>query len=138
MDLFAYLGRKLLKENDPTYSIFPDEEFQELHPNAKWVIYGYYPSRDRSVGLEFWELIASLYRKYGKQDVFQYNPVFTREGGSRLSVERIDEILTDITTKSEIKRLFVWGPPPQNNMFQKWMRRISKKIGLSRDCYEIL
>ena len=96
MDLFAYLGRKILKECDPTYSIFPDERFSDLHPNAKFVVYGYFPSRDKSVGLEFWELIDSLYKKYKKDDMFKFIPVFTREGGSRLSEERIDEILSSI------------------------------------------
>ena len=38
MDLFAYLVRKLLSEVDPMYSIFPDEKFTEIHPNAKWVV----------------------------------------------------------------------------------------------------
>lgn len=53
MDLFAYLGRKILKENSPDYAIFPDEEFNEIHSDAKWIVYGYFPSRERSVGLEY-------------------------------------------------------------------------------------
>ena len=138
MDLFAYLTRKLLSEVDPMYSIFPDEKFTEIHPNAKWVVYGYFPSRDKSVGLEFCELIDQAHKKHKRDDVFQFIPVFTREGGVRLTEEKIEDILTGLLTEGDIKRVFVWGPPPQNNMFQKWMRRISKKIGLPRDCYDIL
>ena len=107
MDLFAYLVRKLLSEVDPMYSIFPDEKFTEIHLNAKWVVYGYFPSKERSVGLEFCELIAQAFKKYRRDDVFQFVPVFTREGGSRLSVAKIEEILTDIHLDREIKRVFV-------------------------------
>ena len=118
MDLFAYLGRKILKENSPDYSIFPDEKFTDLHPNAKFVVYGYFPTRDRSVGLEFCEMIDALHKIF-KSNAFQFNPVFTREGGGRLTEQKIDEILTSIYLNSIIKRLLVCGPPPQNNMFQQ-------------------
>ena len=138
MDLFAYLARKLLTENSPDYSIFPDEKFDELNSNAKWVVYGYFPSRDRSVGLEFWELINDLHIKFQKESVFKFIPVFTRDGGARLTEQNIDEILTKIYLNSVITRIFVCGPPPQNNLFQRCMRRISRKIGLPRNWYDIL
>ena len=70
--------------------------------------------------------------------MFKFIPVFTREGGFRLDEKKIYQILTKIHTKSEIQRVFVWGQPPQNNLFQKWMRRISEKISLRRDWYEVL
>ena len=138
MDLFAYLARKILKENSPNYAIFPDEEFNEIHPNAKWIIYGYFPTRERSVGLEIWELVEALHKKFNKSDVFTFIPVFTREGGSRLTEQKIGEIISGIHQLTNIKRIFVCGPPSQNNMFQKWMRDVAKKTDLPRDCYEIL
>ena len=60
MDLFAYLGRKILVQKNPSYSLFPDEKFTDISPKAKFIIYAYFPSRDSCIGIEFIEKIEQI------------------------------------------------------------------------------
>jgi NAD(P)H-flavin reductase len=46
MDLFAYIGRKLISENDERYSVFPDEQFVDLSESAQFIVYAYFPTRE--------------------------------------------------------------------------------------------
>ena len=71
MDLFAYIGRKLLKDNDPNYAIFPDEEFTDLSDEAVFEIFAYFPTREDAVGIDFVENIEKLHKKIQKRRNFQ-------------------------------------------------------------------
>jgi len=95
MDLFSYLGRKILKECASKYAMFPDEKFNEVSDDARFVIYAYFPTKDHQLGTNFVRSIENLYKKFNKAEKFKFNCVLTREGDARFENDEIIEFLND-------------------------------------------
>lgn len=63
MDLFAYILRQLVSQNEPKYEMFPGERFEDLSPSAMFVIYAYFPTRADAIGLSLIQKIEELHKK---------------------------------------------------------------------------
>jgi predicted ferric reductase len=64
--------------------------------------------------------------------------VFTREGGERLSHEKIFEILDKHSDEAKLKNVWVCGPPKMNNMFQRIRKKIMKQYEIGPDSVDIM
>lgn len=139
MDLFAYIGRKLLQENEPGYAIFPDEQFTDLSETAQFVIYATFPTREDCFGVDFIEKVEKLHHKYKKGAQFKLHLSLTKEGGQKMSNDQIIELLSDYkNTHGRINKLYVCGPPQMNVQFQKLIPVIKERTGLDNEDYAIL
>ena len=139
MDLFAYILRKLLAENDREYEMFPGETFDDLAETSKFIIYAYFPTRSESIGIDFLEKVENLHKKYGKGEKFKVNVIFTREEDEKLSDEELLQLLQDHKyTDERINKLWICGPPPMNQQFNKLSGEIKEKTGLDFEDFYIL
>ena len=139
MDLFACIGRKILSENDPRYSLFPDEHLFDLSDSAQFIVYAYYPTRADCIGIELLENIEKLYQKYGKKSMFRLNLIFTRDGGKKDTNDQIVDILSDYKNSfGRINKLWVCGPPKMSTQFQKLMPKIKENTGLGFEDFQVL
>lgn len=107
IDLFAYLVRKVIAEKDNSHSVFPGEQFDKELDEAKFVVYGYYPREKDAVAIEFCTKISAVFEKLGCGDRFKFVPVYTRDGGKRLTKEELFNILGKHKDESGIKNLWV-------------------------------
>ena len=90
-------------------------------------MFGYYPNNNHAVGLDLLVKFSDLFVHYGQEERFSFNPIFTRQGGQRLTIGNIYEMLDKANEGNELKNVWVCGPPPMNNMFQRLRRDILKK-----------
>lgn len=131
MDLFAYIGRKVLKENAAEYSLFPDEVFDDLSDTAEFVIYGYFPTKADCIGIDFVQAIERLCDKYGRKSTFTLNLILTKQDGHRHTNEELIDVISHHHKKhGRINKLWVCGPPPMNYQFQRLMPSIVEKTKL--------
>mmetsp|Transcript_29997 Transcript_29997/g.26568 ORF Transcript_29997/g.26568 Transcript_29997/m.26568 type:complete len:209 (-) Transcript_29997:135-761(-) len=108
MDLFAYLGRKLLSEERPHYAIFPDEEFRDSNDETQFIIYIYFKTVRDAIALEFLENLEKLHQKFNKGHLFKLHIIYTRSGGSKFSDDELVDLLKDYRFLSrKINKLFV-------------------------------
>ena len=139
MDLFAYIGRRILKKHNPRCAIFPDELFTDLANDAQFVIYAYFPTREDCIGIELLEAIEKLHQKHGKADMFKLNLSLTRKGGRKHNNEEIVELLSEYKQiHGRINKLWVCGPPVMNDQFQRLMPTIQERTGIENEDYAIL
>jgi len=140
MDLLAYIGRSLLKRNNPDYAIFPDERFKDLHLNARFEVFCYFTSEKASICLEFITLLEDLHDKYGVGHLFKLHLIFTREGGKKFEDDEIITLLEDYKTSfSKINKVYVCGPPPMCIQFQRLKEKFEgESIGLDGADLDIL
>ena len=139
MDLFAYLARKLLKENDPDYAIFPDENFEDLSDAAVFEVFAYFPTREEAVGIEFIESLEKLHLKFSKGGNFKLNLILTKRDGHRHSNEELIELICEFKKiHTRINKLWVCGPPPMNYQFERLMPTIIEKTELGFDDFAIM
>jgi NAD(P)H-flavin reductase len=106
--------------------------------NAKFVVYAYYPRPADAVALEFWTKIAELHAHFAVEDRFKFIPIFTQEGGKRLTQVDIFATLRKHHDHSGIKNMWVCGPPTMNNMFQEAKSKICKQFGIQLRNIDIL
>jgi NAD(P)H-flavin reductase len=137
IDLFAYLGRLLLKEKK-NQNIFENEEFETYFDKVSFVVYAYFPRESEGCCLELLRKISDFYLENGAEERFKFIPVFTRDGGERLSNEKIFEILDKHHQESKLRNLWVCGPPKMNNMFQRLRKRIMKQYEIGAGNIDIL
>lgn len=133
IDFFAYLYRLLIKERDPMKNLFYDEEFEEHFKQAHFTVYAYYPNRSEAVGYELCSNISEFYFQNRVEERFKFIPTFTQEGGNRLSKQEIIEILKKHHSEieSELKNVWVCGPPSMNNMFQRIKKDLTRDLNLN-------
>lgn len=139
MDLFAYIGRRILSKHTPRCAIFPDELFTDLANDAQFVVYSYFPTREDCIGIELLEAIEKLHKKHGKADMFKLNLSLTRKGGRKHNNEEIVELLSEYKQiHGRINKLWVCGPPVMNDQFQRLMPTIQERTGIDNEDYAIL
>jgi len=85
VDLFAYLARMLINEKSPQNNLFSQEDYEEHFKHASFTVYGYYPTRGEAIAGEFISKVAELYSHFECGDRFKFHPIFTREGGEKLT-----------------------------------------------------
>ena len=127
VDLFAYFARKLINEKCPGNSIQQGEEFDDNLQNARFTVFAYYPKKSEGVAIELCTKISELYEQFGMKERFNFNPVFTREGGARLNKDTVFEVLNSCFKNGHLKNIWVCGPPPMNNMFQRMKMEIQNE-----------
>ncbi|CAI2386100.1 unnamed protein product [Moneuplotes crassus] len=139
MDLFAYLGRRLVASHCSDYSMFADETISSKESQARFIIYAYFQTRQDCIGIEMVEKIEKLYQKYNKGEFFKLNLILTSEGGQKLDNDDIIELLQDYSmVGGGLNKLLVCGPPTMNNLFQKLTGKIIEKVGLDQCAVDIL
>lgn len=138
MDIFAYMVRKLIAERNNEGSIFPGENFDIDLNRVKFIVYAYYQNQENACGYEFTKKVADVFKKYGVEEQFQFYPKFTRSGDKRLDKKSLLELLRDYKDKGGVKRVWVCGPPPMNNMFTKYTKSVIKTLGISKNQIDIL
>uniref|UniRef100_A0A7S3KIP2 Cytochrome b5 heme-binding domain-containing protein n=1 Tax=Euplotes crassus TaxID=5936 RepID=A0A7S3KIP2_EUPCR len=139
MDLFAYLGRRLVATSCPDYSIFSDEVISTKESKAKFLIHAYFQTREDCIGIELVERIEKLYQKYNKGALFKLNLILTNRGGEKLSDDDIVELMEDYSVANGgLNKLLVCGPPPMDMQFHKLKGRIMKKTNLDLSQIDIL
>ena len=127
VDLFAYFARMLINEKSPGDNIQEGEEFDKSMQNASFTVFAYYPRESEGVALELCTKISELYEHFGMEEKFKFSPVFTREGGTRLTKDSIYEVLNPCNISNNLKNVWVCGPPPMNNMFQRLRKELQKE-----------
>jgi NAD(P)H-flavin reductase len=137
VDFFTYLGRSLLSEVN-SQNLIENEQFEDHFKKASFVVYGYFPKESEAVALELCSKISELHAQNNAQERFSFIPIFTREGGEKLVKDKIFEILSNSHSESKLKNVWVCGPPPMNNMFQRIQKQIIKRYELSPNQVEIL
>lgn len=95
MDLFAYLGRRILSENSPEHAMFTDEKFDRLEEPPRFIIYAFFNGRNDCLGIDLVERVQKLYQKFDQEEYFKLNLVLTKHGGHRLGDEDIIGIVQD-------------------------------------------
>lgn len=138
MDIFAYMVRKVISEKSNIGEIFPGESFDGDLSNVNFIIHGFYPDAQRACGYEFTQKVAEVFEKLGCGNQFQFKCTFTRNGGKRLDKQQLDELMNDYAQKGGVRRLWVCGPPPMNNMFTKYQNKVTKTLGIEKEHLEIL
>jgi NAD(P)H-flavin reductase len=139
MDMFAYLGRSILSDDYPDYTLFSDEQFNNISDSAQFIIYAHFTTREDSIGIDFLENIEKLFQKQNKGHLFKLNLILTREGGNKMSDKDIVDLFVDLKfSNGRINRLLVCGPPTMNNQFQKLIPELKIKAGLDLGDYDIL
>ena len=139
IDLFAYLARRLISKKDALSEVFPHESFENYMSAAKFIVYAYYPDKSNAVGVEFWDRISRLFQLFDWKDLFKFIPQYTKNGDKKLSnQEDIATFIHGISSRLSIKNIFVWGPPPMNNLFQRATSAICWDIGLDPSQIEII
>jgi len=138
IDVFAYVTRRIIHKNDSSKDVFPGEQFEDGLEEANFVVYGYYPREADACGIEFCNKASEVFVKFNAEDKFKFIPKYTRDGDSRLDKEQMFELLKKHKDATGIKNLWVCGPPPMNNMFQEYKKKICKEFELSHDSLDIL
>ncbi|CAI2387249.1 unnamed protein product [Moneuplotes crassus] len=135
MDLFAYLGRKIMNEEGH----FKDEEFNEIGEKSQFIIHAYFSTRESCIGIELVEAVQKLYQKHHKGYKFNLNLTLTQSGGEKLTDDSLLELLQDYSDANQgINRLMVCGPPPMECQFQRLSSKIIKRTHLPAHMFHIL
>lgn len=135
MDLFAYLGRKMMKKS----GYYQDEEFDEISDKAYFIIYAYFPTRKDAIGIELVEAVQKIYKKHFMGDQFYFNLILTQEGGEKFNDDELMELIQDYSTANQgINRLQVCGPPSMNLQFQRLAPKIMEEGSLIKSRFNIL
>jgi NAD(P)H-flavin reductase len=137
VDFFTYLGRSLYNQVNSS-NLIENENFEDHFKQASFVVYGYFPKESEAVALELCSKISEFHAQNNAQERFSFIPIFTREGGERLGKDKIFDILSNYHSESKLKNVWVCGPPPMNNMFQRFRKEIIKRYDLSPNQLEIL
>ena len=141
LDLVAYLLRRLLASPDagPGYAIFNGEEFPDLDDGFELVMYAAFPRRSEAIGLDLCEGAARVSSKLARgRGGFRFVPIFSREGGERLTPESIERIMSEHTRNGRIRKLWVCGPPPMNETFERALEYLAPKYEISPQDCEVL
>ena len=89
--------------------------------------------------MEFCEKISNLFQHFGVEDEFKFVPQFSRSGDKKLStLEDILTFLKGFKSKESLKNIFVCGPPPMNNLFQRYKSKIQDELSLEEHQIEII
>ena len=140
IDLFAYLGRRLLYEKAQSRQVFLRELFDDYMSEAKFVVYAYYPAdKENSVGVDFCEKVSDLFLHFGLKDKFKFIPQYTRSGDKKISTKfDILNLIKEVFNDTLISSISVWGSPPMNNLFQGMIGKICNNFKISQNQIEIL
>ena len=138
MDVFAYMARRIINKNNPSFEVFPGEKFEDELEEANFVVYGYYPREADACAIEFCKKASEIHEKYSEENKFKFIPKFTRDGDKRLDKQQMLKLLKKHHESTGIKNLWICGPPSMNNMFQECKKKICKEFELSHKSFEIL
>lgn len=138
MDFFAYIGRQFIAKNSKESAVFANEDFNVDTSDMTVTIYAYHTDAANAVGYEFMSNLQKVYKKFNGEDKFNYIPQFTRAGHRKLSLEVVNELLSDQKSKSGVNKVWVCGPPPMNNLFYRYKSQIAKNIGIPKFCIDVL
>ena len=106
---------------------------------AEGVSLGKFPRRSEGIGLELCEGAARVSNKLTRgRGGFRFVPIFSREGGERLSAESIERILSEHSRNGRVKKLWVCGPPPMNETFERALEFLAPKYEISPQDCEVL
>ena len=130
MDLFAYMVRNVIAKNSPNNCILSGEKFDHDMSDVHLILYTYNQNEQNAVGYDFVSQMAEVYKHFGIENQFTLVPKFTRQGDKRLDKEAMFEILTNQKNSSGLDKIWVCGPPPMNNLFYRYIKEISKKVGI--------
>ena len=141
LDLVAYMLRRMLAgaAAGPGNEVFEGEEFPDLDDGFELVMYAAFPRRSEGIGLELCEGAARVSNKLTRgRGGFRFVPIFSREGGERLSAESIERILSEHSRNGRVKKLWVCGPPPMNETFERALEFLAPKYEISPQDCEVL
>ena len=139
IDLFAYLARRLISKRVEMGQIFLNEEFNHDLSGAKFTVYAFYPDRTNAVGADFWTKISQLFIHFGLKDDFEFIPQYLDEGSKKIVTQKdLLSIIGNLASEIKIKNIFVCGPPPMNNLFQRYKDKILKEFDIESNHLEII
>lgn len=139
IDLFAYLARRLISKNCKQGQVFEGETFEDYMGDAKFIVYAYYPDRDNAIGVEFTEKVAQLFAHFGLHDRFMFVPQYTRNRDKKLATTNdVISLMQSLPAQTDLKNVFVCGPPPMNNMFQRISSRLCSEFGLQSHQIDVI
>jgi len=127
LDFFVFLARMIISEKSPSDKIINNEEFEPFFKHSSFKVYAYYPNANEAVALDLLVKISDLFSHFKEEERFSFTPVFTRQGGDRLNDQKIYEFLDQASRASDLKNIWVCGPPKMNNMFQRLRKTIERK-----------
>ena len=129
----------MLNEKAHASQVFLREIFEDYISEAKFIIYAYFPDKENLDGVEFCEKISQLFQHFGLKDRFKFVPQYTRSGDKKIST-KLDalDLIRAVFQDTIISNIFVCGPPPMNNLFQRISNDICKEFKISPFQIEIL
>jgi len=127
VDLVVHLARRML-------ATLSEKENQMVSDDFKFILYASFPSKEKTIALELCDLTAQLAKKLGK-DCFEVRWRFSSESKDRWDKDFVVKALQEI---KKVERLWVCGPPPMNEAFEKILALHHQDVGLEKSDYDIM
>lgn len=121
VDLVAFLVRKNLNR-------MALNEENQVEKDFKFVFYCSFPNEQESIGLDLCRGLADLCEKTGNKN-FEFHCRFSKYTKERWDKKFLEESLSKQGTN--LKRIWVCGPPMMNESFDKYLTEIAPKFNLT-------
>ena len=106
--------RKTVAQMENGIKSIEDEDFSHLGDDFRLVLHLSVSKREEAIGIEIYEAFSHLCDKRSL-DTFKLIPNFTKEGGSRLTVQTARSLMEE----EKPERVWVCGAPLYNEIFEK-------------------
>ena len=127
IDLVTHLARRMMGLLSPV-------ELEMVQDDFKFILYASFPSRDRAIAIDFLDSVHKLSLKTGK-NLFEVRWRISSETKQRWDKPFILQALKDL---KKVERLWVCGPPPMNEEFEKILAAHHAELGMEFSDYDVM